>query len=88
MVVDFLSPFVRLTYMIGTAYFNVFCYFRKKKKEGTVEGSKSHYLWYYFYKNVISIQWWFFGLLMVGFLNFDLTLSFLDQVLGRLYFVT
>lgn len=44
MVVDFLSPFVRLTYMIGTAYFNVFCYFRKKKKEGTVEGSKSHYL--------------------------------------------
>ena len=40
-VIDFLSPFVRLMYMIELLILIFFCYFRKKKKEGTVEGDKS-----------------------------------------------
>ena len=86
-VIDFLSPFVRLMYMIELLILIFFfCYFRKKKKEGTVEGDKSFVIILLFKKcnryTVIIIFWSLDGRIS------DLTLSFLDQVLGRLYFVT
>ena len=85
-VIDFLSPFVRLMYMIELLILIFFCYFRKKKKEGTVEGDKSFVIILLFKKcnryTVIIIFWSLGGRIS------DSTLSFLDQVLGRLYFVT
>ena len=83
----FLVTFRKVNVHDWTAYFNFFfCYFRKKKKEGTVEGDKSFVIILLFKKcnrcTVIIIFWSLDGRIS------DLTLSFLDQVLGRLYFVT